>query len=86
VPAKSRETQSERDREGRRPSRLCPTEFAHKLFGSSADLAHKTQSKGEPAQRSGSNDVDQLLPIRLIASAREHDFSGYWLAAGGPIL
>jgi hypothetical protein len=46
-------------------------------------LGDETQSKGEAAQRSGSNDVYQLAPIRLGASAREYDFSGYMQAVGG---
>jgi hypothetical protein len=39
--------------------------------------------QGEAAQRSGSNGVNQSPPIRLITSAREHDFSGYWQTLGG---
>jgi hypothetical protein len=59
-----------RDREGRRLSCLCPTEFAHKAFRSSAEFAHKTRSKIEPAQRFGSNDVDQLAPSRVGSNTR----------------
>ena len=33
-------------------------------------------------QRSRSNGVNQLPPIRLGASAREHDFSEYWQTVG----
>ena len=61
MPAKSRGTPSERGREGGRSSFLCPTEVAHKAFGSSTDLAHETQFNGEAAKRSGRNALDQLV-------------------------
>ena len=59
---------------------------SNKPFGSSKHLARETQSKGEAAQRSGRNVVDdanQLPPLQLGAIAREHDFFGYRQAVGG---
>jgi hypothetical protein len=62
----------------------CPASARQSsLPNTSTHLAHETQSKGEPAQRSGSNGVNQLPPIRVGTSAREHDFSGHRHAVAG---
>jgi hypothetical protein len=58
VPTKSWKFWWKRGRESRRPSCCCPTEFPDKPFGSSTHLAHKMQSKGESARRSGRNVID----------------------------
>ena len=64
------------------PSCLCPIESPNNALGSSTYLAHEMQSRCESAQRSGSNGINQLPPIRMGTNAREHDFSGYRQAVG----
>jgi hypothetical protein len=69
--------------EGSPPILHLPNRTSNNAFGSGTHHAHKTQSKGEPAQDSGSNGADQLQPIRMVTSAREHDFSGYRQTGAG---
>jgi hypothetical protein len=74
-----------RNEVGKVPARLASARRTS-LTDTNTHVGDETQPQGEAAQRSGNNDADQLLPIRLIASAREHDCSGYWHSVAVPIL